>query len=365
MADRKVPVNYTEYLQLNKILTSQELESAKTGKPAHDEMLFIIIHQAYELWFKQILHELDDILSMFRKNYVDEKNIGIANSRLYRIIEIQKILIDQIRILETMTPLDFLEFRDLLAPASGFQSFQFRLVEVRLGLKAEQRLAYNNKRYSDVFSKQQQNELFSAEKELCLHDAVEKWLERTPFLNYQGFDFCEFYRDAVYRMLDDQRKEIETNKELSEEARQVRLQMNQDEKKHFQSIFDRGIHEKLIRKGERRFSHEAMMAALFIHLYRDQPILHLPFRFLANLLDIDELFTSWRYRHSLMVLRMIGKRMGTGGSSGHDYLRTTAEKHKIFVDLFNLSTFLIPRSKLPELPADFRKNLGFFYSGKS
>ncbi|MFQ5583623.1 MAG: tryptophan 2,3-dioxygenase family protein, partial [Calditrichia bacterium] len=81
--------------------------------------------------------------------------------------------------------------------------------------------------------------------------------------------------------------------------------------------------------------------------------------------DIDELFTSWRYRHSLMVLRMIGKRMGTGGSSGHDYLRTTAKKHKIFVDLFNLSTFLIPRSKLPELPTDFRRNLGFYYSGKS
>ena len=93
-----------------------------------------------------------------------------------------------------------------------------------------------------------------------------------------------------------------------------------------------------------------LQAALLINLYRDEPILHLPFRFLSLLVDIDEQFTHWRYRHALMVQRMIGTKIGTGGSSGHGYLRKAAEKNKVFTDLVNLSTFLIPRSALPALP---------------
>lgn len=121
---------YADYLQLDKILNAQSLRSAEYGKPAHDEMLFIIVHQTFELWFKQILHELDSVRAMFRAERIDEKNIGVAVSRLLRITEIQKVMISQFQILETMTPLDFLEFRDLLSPASGFQSVQFRLLEI-------------------------------------------------------------------------------------------------------------------------------------------------------------------------------------------------------------------------------------------
>ena len=108
----KTPLNYSDYLKLDDILNSQELKSAERGTPAHDEMLFIIIHQVYELWFKQVLHELDSILNIFRQEKVVESDVSLAVSRLNRIIEVQKILIDQIRILETMTAMDFLEFRD-------------------------------------------------------------------------------------------------------------------------------------------------------------------------------------------------------------------------------------------------------------
>ena len=97
-------------------------------------------------------------------------------------------------------------------------------------------------------------------------------------------------------------------------------------------------------------SYTATLAALFINLYRDQPILHLPYRLLAEILDIDELLASWRYSHALMTLRMIGRKTGTGGSAGYGYLKSTADSHRVFADLFNLSTFLIPRSQLPELP---------------
>ena len=105
------------------------------------------------------------------------------------------------------------------------------------------------------------------------------------------------------------------------------------------------------REGRRRLSHRATRAALFIHLYRDQPILHLPFRFLTLLVDVDELLATWRYRHALMVHRMIGTKIGTGGSSGHRYLLATVERNKVFTDLYDLSTFLISRSALPPLPA--------------
>ena len=107
-------LSYSSYLQLDNILDSQSLRSEKKENLVHDEMLFIIIHQAYELWFKQILHELDSIILMFKGDYVQEENTGRVVARLDRIIEIQKLLIDQVGILETMTPMDFLEFRDLL-----------------------------------------------------------------------------------------------------------------------------------------------------------------------------------------------------------------------------------------------------------
>mgnify|MGYP001391344260 CR=1 FL=1 len=144
--DKKL-LNYSDYLKLENILNSQELKSADRGTPAHDEMLFIIIHQVYELWFKQIIFELDSVLKMFGNKSVDESDVSQAVLRLDRIIEIQKILIDQIRILETMTAMDFLEFRDDLFPSSGFQSAQFRLLENKLGLLKEERINYGRNDY--------------------------------------------------------------------------------------------------------------------------------------------------------------------------------------------------------------------------
>ena len=120
---------------MDRLLSAQELESESQGHAVHDEMLFIVVHQAYELWFKQILWELDDLLRIFGKDQVDETDMGTAHARLRRIVEIETVLIQQIDVLETMTPLDFLDFRDLLFPASGFQSVQFRMVENKLGMR--------------------------------------------------------------------------------------------------------------------------------------------------------------------------------------------------------------------------------------
>lgn len=106
----------------------------------------------------------------------------------------------------------------------------------------------------------------------------------------------------------------------------------------------------------------ACVQALLITLYKDEPILNQPSCLLAALVDIDEHFTAWRYRHAQMVHRQLGSKVGTGGSSGYHYLRATADRHKIFTDLNALPTYLIPRALLPPLPADILSKLSFSFS---
>jgi tryptophan 2,3-dioxygenase len=358
------PVYYAKYLELDTLLNCQHPKSVAYGKPAHDEMLFIIVHQAYELWFKQIIHELDSIVLLFETDAIDEKNIGIAVSRLLRIIEIQKLLIDQIHVLETMTPLDFLDFRDFLFPASGFQSVQFRIVENKLGLRPEQRLLYNKFAYHTRVSPEHQQVLQDSEKATSLYDLVQNWLERTPFLSFGDFDFWSAYRVSIEKMLASDREVIRTNITLTEKEKDVQLAELDQTEASFHAVLDETKHAELVDAGKRRLSHRATMAALFIFLYRDQPILMMPYRFLAALIDVDELFTTWRYRHALMVHRMIGTKIGTGGSSGYHYLKSTAENHKVFGDLIDLATFLIPRNELPPLSPDVARRLGFYHHTK-
>jgi tryptophan 2,3-dioxygenase len=355
-------IHYNSYLQIDKITTAQNLRSDELGVHAHDEMLFIITHQVYELWFKQINFELRAIISDFSDRQVNEKNVGIAVSRLNRIIEIMKLLVQQISVMETMTPLDFLDFRNYLFPASGFQSFQFREMEVMLGLKAEKRTTYNNKPYTCVFAEQKKEALDGLEKSNSLFDLIEDWLERTPFLHFGDFDFVTEYRGAVKKMLDKEKAAIAESDILSDESKKMRLTMLGDTNTYFFNIMDESMHNDLIRDGKLALSYNATLAALFIHLYRDEPILHVPFQLLSKLVEIDDQLTTWRYRHAQMVMRMLGKKSGTGGSSGHEYLATTAARHHIFADFHNVSTLLIPRSELPQLPEEFRRNLGFYFS---
>lgn len=358
------PIYYAEYLQLDRLLSAQHRKSEAYGKPAHDEMLFIIVHQAYELWFKQILFEISSVIELFERSYVDESNIGVAVARLKRIVEIQRLIVGQLDVLETMTPLDFLDFRDFLLPASGFQSVQFRLIENRLGLEPEMRTNFHAGSYTSTLVPEDRKRLEAAHEAPSLFDLIERWLERTPFLDVEGFNFLARYEEAVSRMLAADRRTIASHPHLSEEERTTQLHEFARTEENFAALFDEEKHKELVARGERRLSYRATLAALFIHLYRDQPVLHLPFQLLATLVDIDEQLTTWRYRHALMVHRMIGTKIGTGGSSGHRYLKETAERHKIFTDLLNLSTFLIPRSELPDLPPGVRKLLGFFFSSQ-
>jgi tryptophan 2,3-dioxygenase len=353
------PVYYSDYLHLEQLLSSQKMASAEAGSPVHDEMLFIIVHQAYELWFKQILWELTAVADLLRRDRVDEKEMLRIVAHLDRITEIQKLLLDQISILETMTPLDFLEFRNYLIPASGFQSVQFRLIENQLGIRPQDRMRLGGAPYTAALSDADRALAEQSEQDISLFDLIEAWLERTPFLDLGDFHFWEAYKSSVWEMLEHDRQIVATNPNLTEEERQTQLRSFDQTFGLYEAVFDETKHKELVEAGERRLSHRAFQAALFINLYRDEPALQEPFRLLMRLMDIDEGFTTWRYRHALMTTRMIGRRVGTGGSAGAAYLTRSAERSRVFLDLFQLSTFMIRRSSLPALPPEVERAMRF------
>lgn len=364
MHKNKGPVYYGDYLQLPKLLDSQlplsRKYADKNNGECHDEMLFIVVHQVYEIWFKQILHDLNAVLATFQQEFIKESELSSVTQKLARIKIIQGLLISQFDVLETMTPMDFLEFRDLLIPASGFQSVQFREIEIKLGLNTNSRLNVDREFFLGRLNEADRAKLTELETAPSLLKLVEGWLERIPFTNMGNFNFWNEYQKSIETILKDDENTINKNSaHLSELSKNIQLENLTATRNTFKSLFDEKMHEDLIANKQRTLSQKAILNALFIMLYRDESMLTLPFQILTAMMDIDENFTTWRYRHALLAQRMLGTKIGTGGSSGHQYLKRAADNNRVFVDLFNLSTFLIPRSQLPILPSEIKKKLNF------
>jgi len=265
-SDLEHKLTYDKYLKVDELLSLQEEQS----QPAHhDEMLFIIIHQSYELWFKQILHEVRGIVRNIRKNEI----FPVLKS-LDRIITIERIMIQQVDVIETLSPVEFAGFRDSLNPASGFQSHQFRLFEYFCGLKNEDYLKFH-KHVPHIVEK--------LEKQLAepsLYDEVLHFLSRTGF---------PVPKEILER---DVRTQYESHPEVLEIVKSVYMDI--DTHKDIYYLF-----EKLI--------------------------------------ELDENVQLWRYRHVKMVQRTIGMKMGTGGSAGAQYLKTTLPKN-FFPELWDVRT---------------------------
>ncbi len=328
------PLHYADYLKLEVLLDAQHLQSDLQEAHAHDEMLFIIIHQAYELWFKQVLYEVDSVTSILEKPEIndDSPELQTIVHRLNRCNTIIKLLVQQIEVMETMSPMDFLDFRDMLRPASGFQSSQFKMLEARLGLKFEVRHEQNH--YVSQLRTEEVAMIRHAEAKKTLLELVNLWLERMPFL--KANNFWEGYRKLYLESL------VEGEKDHA-------------------AMFDRVFSDEYISDEpvQRALSPAACRAGLFIMIYPGYPILQLPYRLLVSLLEMDEQLSTWRYRHMHMVQRTIGTRVGTGGSSGKSYLQGTVDKHSIFKEVAQLTSFLIERKKLPHLDREMETRLGF------
>ena len=324
-------------------------------------MLFIIIHQAYELWFKQILFELDYVIQVFGKETINDnsEDLNLVRHRLNRVIRIVELLNQQVHILDTMTPLDFLEFRNLLTPSSGFQSKQFRLIEARLGLEMNKRHQHDYyKRVNEGgFTQQDFNDINKTEQEVSLLQRINNWLERMPFFeerfwkdytpvthtpNTASHPFWNDYRNIYQHSL--------TERE--------RGKINDFDYVFFEQQNEAYSPEQLAMLRS-SFSPKALRAALFIMLYRDFPVFQTSYQILDSLIEIDNMLSNWRHKHFIMVRRMIGMRVGTGNTTGAGYLEGALSKHYIYKDLAGLSTYLIERRNMPALPGELIKHLSF------
>lgn len=329
-------LTYETYLRLPEILGAQrppDHDGTIRDLAHHDEMLFIVTHQAYELWFKQVIHEVVLARDLLAKDPVPEPAVTRVCRGLQRVHEIQKVMTAQLAVLETMNPADFLAFRDTLGSASGFQSAQFRMLEILAGLPDEKRYQYQGDSFERRFRKETVARFDELRAQTNLREALDAWLARTPVED----GFIDAYLEAFDGYVDGQVRMHSDNPQLTDEERGRALEQLEAYRAACRAFL----------AGDRAPVHAA---CLFITAYRDQPLLHWPNRLLDSLLEFEELWRLWRFRHARMVERMIGLRIGTGGSSGVSYLDATAgERYRIFTTILESRSFLIPPQALPAL----------------
>jgi aminocarboxymuconate-semialdehyde decarboxylase len=264
-------LTYSSYLKVPELLALQHPQSTPEH---HDELLFIVVHQTYELWFKELLHDLDAVVANLKKagtNPSSRDEVYEAARLLRRCTEITRVLVEQFTILETMLPTHFLAFRGKLEPASGFQSEQFRELEFLCGLKDEKMLKYHRP------TAEAHVQLARRLREPSLHDVL--------FDALRAMGKLTFEENATERQRFDAR------------------------------------------------------ARAILSLYRDERSNRDWIDVCERLTEFDELVVSWRLRHIQLVERVIGVRMGTGGSAGASYLKLTLDK-KFFPELWEARTLL-------------------------
>ncbi len=353
-----MPANYWDYLRLDTLLTSQD-GLGREDELAPDELHFIVVHQVYELWFKLILAELRLARDHLAAPAVPEERIPYVVHHLKRVNRILELALEQWRVMETLTPQDFLGFRDKLIPASGFQSFQMRELEILLGLSEGQRITYGKVHPLDHIRKLAEGSpggamalerLRRAGGEQSLRAALHEWLYRTPIDGSQpdqpgdGERVAAFIGAYLSAQLDYQGQQMARFQQIPEtDPEQVARQLEgaAERARDFLMASD-------CPPAERERTRRIRAALLFIESYRDLPLLAWPRTLLDAVVELEELLVLFRTRHARMVERMIGRRVGTGGSSGVAYLdRTTG--YRIFTELWAVRTLLLPRSLLPAL----------------
>ena len=352
---------YWDYIRLEELLKLQTGIDPREDDLSNDEVMFIVIHQIDELWFKLAIRELVRIRNLFAQEKVREQSLSDA----VRSIRRAGLLFDQaahhFRLMETMTTREYLGFRDKLSPASGFQSAQLREIEILMGLKVEDRipLGYDNDylralRYPDgrVSPASRRVEARLADKPTLL-EAINEWLYRTPI---QGStpDQPED-ADNVRRFVEDylraQIVEAEEAMQLACSAAPGEADRRRIEQRYRQEMVNA---REFLLAGEvppedRERVARVRAALLFIESYRELPLLAWPREVLDGLVELEQAFVIFRQRHARMVERIIGRRTGTGGSAGVEYLDNTALRYRIFRDVWAVRTLLVQESVLPPL----------------
>lgn len=350
MAERRFP-NYPEYLQLDRLLGAQRPPDFASSDPAatrdllhHEELLFIVTHQAMELWIKMILADLSLARDLIGRPAADsaivpETDIPHACTLLNRATETLKVMVQQFTVLETMAPTNFLVFRDQLVPASGFESWQFRELEILAGMTEKDRISFEGKDYAQRVDPVRRRALDKRLGEMSLRDALFNWLARTP-VEMAFPDFTETFLAAYGRYIDGQRKLQAENPNLSAAQADAIGRRLEEAKADARRFFTTG--DDVVRSAHTAF--------VFISTYRDEPLLRWPYSLIEKVLEFEEHFRLFRFRHARMVERMIGLRVGSGGSTGVEYLDQTTAKYRIFGDLLRATSYLLRRDALPPVP---------------
>lgn len=348
---------YWDYLEIPKLLSLQGGLEKDEKEISEDELSFIIVHQVFELWFKLVIRELNLAIDNMSQDSVEENTIPVVVHHINRVNTIMRSAVKHFDLMETLAPQDFLIFREKLGTASGFQSYQMREMELLLGLELSQRKAQghgdpikyiidtaaNSEAGKDIL-----DQLTKAKESMTLRDAIHKWLHRTPIQASSPGDnndrevvnsFIQNYLSNVKGMNDKQLKNFSSNDDI--DIIRERFDLSLKQSADFLNASD-------VAEADKARVQRVRTAILFIESYRELPLLSWPRQLIDSIVELEEQIVTFRFRHARMVERIIGRRVGTGGSSGVDYLDRTT-KYRVFPELWTIKTLLLPKFNLPKL----------------
>ena len=353
---------YWDYIKTEEILALQNGLGESDTELANDEVLFITVHQIDELWFKLVIRELVSVRDLFAKEPVPEQALAAVVRGLRRTELLFKQLSAHFELMETMTTRDYLAFREKLSPASGFQSAQLREIEVLLGLEESRRVALGYEGSYKRALRSPEGDATAASDRLerrladppSLKEAIDDWLWRTPIQGSTPGDegdaetvraFLEAYLEAHSSELE--RASTYAQHDALSEADVERLKVRYEKERASARRF---LLAEDVDEPEERAQRSRIRAALvFIESYRELPLLAWPREVVDALVSLEQGMLIFRQRHARMVERVIGRRTGTGGSAGVDYLDRTALTYRVFDDIWAVRTVQLREAALPPL----------------
>lgn len=359
------PTTYWDYIKVEELLALQGGLDPTDEQLSNDEVMFITIHQIDELWFKLVLRELVAVRNLFAQPVVPEQSLAAAVRGIRRMQEVLAHLASHFALMETMTTRDYLNFRDKLGSASGFQSGQLREIEILLGLPDTERLPLGasnaDANYLEALrgpdgrpsSAYHRVQMRLADKP-SLRDAIRDWLYRTPIqgsMPGQPEDaravaaFVDEYCAAHEKVT--RAAQAAAVAAAPEGADRQRLTERYAKEIESTRAFLRA--EDVAEPAQRERVSRIRAALVFIESYRELPLMAWPREVIEAVVAFEQGFVIFRQRHARMVERVIGRRIGTGGSSGVDYLDATALKYRIFREVWAVRTLLVRKDELPPL----------------
>lgn len=359
------PTTYWDFIKIEQLLGLQNgiAPHEEPGVAHNDEVMFIVVHQIDELWFKLALRELVAIRDLFAAEHVPEQSLANAVRGIRRAVLLFGQVAQHFALMETLTTRDYLAFRDKLSPASGFQSAQLREIEILMGLDASDRIPLGHEDYMRALQNADGSESPASRRVRArladlptLRQALHAWLYRTPIDGSVPSDPDDPAKveAMIERFLAAHAKELEGTR-----AKAMEFALTEQDRERVGARYEReiaGARAYLLAEDladadatTRARRSRIRAALLFIESYRELPLLAWPREVVDSIVALEQAFVIFRQRHARMVERVIGRRTGTGGSAGVDYLDQTALQYRVFRDVWAVRTLLLRQAALPEL----------------